>query len=117
MQLDTNYGMPSQLKAPASPLTLAMRTTNAQHLGASGSKVAGAGESEGFLGHLQQALGGLERLDTNAKKLSMQAAYDPNSVEVHQVLIASSKARFAMNLTKTITEGLIRSFKELSSPR
>ena len=72
---------------------------------------------QSFASLLESTIQGVEKLDTHSKKLSMQAVYDPDSVEVHQVLLAAEKARFVMNFTKTLSDGLIRTFRELSSPR
>ncbi|HNE24497.1 MAG TPA: flagellar hook-basal body complex protein FliE, partial [Leptospiraceae bacterium] len=43
--------------------------------------------------------------------------YDPDSVEVHDVMIAAEKSRFALTLTKTVADGLVRTFRELTQPR
>ncbi len=66
---------------------------------------------------LQGLIQGVEKIDNTSKKLTTQSVYDPNSVEVHKVLLAAEKARFTLNFTKAISDGMIRAFKELSSPR
>ena len=75
------------------------------------------GAKESFASLLQSSLEGVEKLDAHSKDLSMKAVYDPSSVEAHQVLLAAEKARFVLNFTKTLSDGLIRTFRELSTPR
>lgn len=70
-----------------------------------------------FAGALTQALSRVEKIDNKAQQLTMQAIYKPDSVDVHNLIIAAEKARFALNLTKTIADGVIRSYRELTSPR
>ncbi len=66
---------------------------------------------------LKSSIENVEGLDAKSNELSNKAIYDPESVEVHDVLLASEKARFALNFTKTLSDGLIRTFKELTNPR
>lgn len=73
--------------------------------------------TEGFAAALASALQRVEKLDTNSQKLNMKAVYEPDSVEAHEVVLAGQKARFALTLTKTLADGLVRTFKELSNPR
>ena len=70
--------------------------------------------TEGFAAALNSALGKVEALDVRSQKLTTQAIYDPNSVEAHQVIVAAEKARFALNLTKTLADGFIRGYRELT---
>jgi len=73
--------------------------------------------TEGFGAMLNNALSRVEQLDVRSKKLTSQAVYDPDSVDLHTLIIAGEKSRFALNLTKTVADGLIRSYKELTTPR
>lgn len=70
-----------------------------------------------FAGALKEAIGGVESLDHKAQDLTRRAILDPTSVDAHTVMIASEKARFALTLTKTIADGVVRAYRELSSPR
>ncbi len=70
-----------------------------------------------FAEALQQMLNNAETLSTEADELTKKAVYDPDSVDTHEIMIAVQKARFAINLTKTIAEGIVRSYKELITPR
>lgn len=70
-----------------------------------------------FADSLNQLLGSVESLSNESDELTKKAIYDPDSIDVHEVMIAAQKARFALNLTKTITDGVIRAYKELTMPR
>ncbi len=70
-----------------------------------------------FMGILNNALRNVEKLENNTNQLTTRAVHSPDKVEAHQVLLAAEKSRFALNFTKTIADNLVRSFRELSSPR
>lgn len=70
-----------------------------------------------FAEALNQFINNVETLTTQSDELTKKAVYDPDSVDVHEIMIAAQKARFAINLTKTITDGLVRAYKELITPR
>lgn len=70
-----------------------------------------------FANALNQALGNVEELNQRSEDLTNKAIYEPDTVEAHEVLIAAQKSRFALNLTKTVADGVVRSFRELTNPR
>lgn len=70
-----------------------------------------------FSDALTEALGQVEQLDNRSGQLTRQAIYDPDSVEVHDIMIAAQKSRFALNLTKTVADGLVRTIRELTAGR
>jgi flagellar hook-basal body complex protein FliE len=43
--------------------------------------------------------------------------YNPNSVEAHEVMIASEKARISLTFTKTVVDGIIRAYRDLTNLR
>ena len=96
---------------------LPMRVNDARHM----QPVAGPANpervTEGFAAALGEALGRVESLDVRSQKLTARAVYEPDSVEAHEVVLAAEKARFALNLTKTVTDGLIRGYQSLTNPR
>ena len=94
-----------------------MRTDNELHMTRAGRAMDPDRVTEGFAGALNAALGRVETLDTRAQKLTAQAVYDPDSVDAHTVVLAAEKARFALNLTKTLADGAIRAYRELTSGR
>ena len=50
-------------------------------------------------------------------ELTQKMAIDPESVDVHDVMIASEKARLSLTFSKTIADGVVRAYKELTSLR
>jgi len=70
-----------------------------------------------FAQALNQLLGSVEKLSNQSEDLTKKAVYDPDNVDVHEIMIAAQKSRFALNLTKTILDGSIRAYKELISGR
>ena len=94
-----------------------MKTTHANHIQTAQKPQDPERVTEGFAAMLNQALGKVETMDVRAQKLTTRAIYDPDSVDVHTLLIASEKARFSLTLTKTLTDGFIRAYRELTSPR
>jgi flagellar hook-basal body complex protein FliE len=52
-----------------------------------------------------------------ADELTQKIIYDPNSVDVHDVLVASEKARMSLTFTKTMVDGVVKAYRELTSLR
>ncbi len=99
-----------------------LKTTHPTHmLGKNSLQMAQApeGEESGskFLSLIQSALAKVEQADVKAKKMTVQAIVDPSSIELHEVLIAAEKARFALNLTKNLSDMFIRTYRDLSNVR
>ena len=94
-----------------------MLTRGERHLHPSSKPGNPEGAVTTFADALNNAIGQVESLDVRSQKLTAQAVYDPDSVEAHKVVIAAEKARFALNLTKTIADGLVRTYRDLTNPR
>ncbi len=56
-------------------------------------------------------------LQVNANSLTQKMVYDPNSVDVHELMIASEKARISLTFTKTIADGVVKAYRELTNLR
>ena len=109
-------GMP-QVMGARSYNNMVMQTSDDLHMTRARAPYDPERVTEGFAAALTQALSKVEKLDVRSKKLTSQAVYDPDSVDVHNLIVAGEKARFALNLTKTMADGLIRSYRELTSLR
>ncbi len=94
-----------------------MSTTSDRHMIASNVPPVSENAAGGFAQALSSALGGVEKIDNESTKLAARAVYEPDSVNVHEVVIAAEKAKLALNLTKTLSDGLVRTYRELTSPR
>ena len=100
-----------------SPLTM-QRSDPLHMLPANTPKVETKIEGTNSFGSLlQKALGQVEKIDAHAKTLTNKAVYDPDAVEAHEILIAAEKSRFTLNLTKSLADSFVRTFRELTSPR
>ncbi|MCE9598042.1 MAG: flagellar hook-basal body complex protein FliE [Spirochaetia bacterium] len=114
-------GMPQYRPSMRSPLdpSVKLAVTDSRHIqigtASAAPAIASAGASFGDL--LTKAIGDVDAVDAKARDLSSRSVYDPDSVEVHDVMIAAEKSRFALNMTKTVADGLVRTFRELTSQR
>lgn len=108
-----NGAMP-QLKKLQTVNPLGLKTSNDRHM-----QILSPGpvKESTFQDYLAGAISTTEQLSKNSEKLTQQAVIDPDSVEVHEIMIASQKARFALNLTKTVADGLVRTYRELTAGR
>ncbi|MCZ8238829.1 MAG: flagellar hook-basal body complex protein FliE [Leptospiraceae bacterium] len=52
-----------------------------------------------------------------ADEMTQKLVFDPNSVDVHDVMISAEKARMSLTFTKTMADGFIRAYRELTSLR
>lgn len=122
MKVFTSTGVqfPSAFPKPEGARTanpLRLQTLSDRHMQVSAKPPEADHAVTSFADALNQALGNVEALNERSESLTEKAIYDPDSVEAHEVIIATQKARFAMNLTKTLADGAVRSFRELTNPR
>jgi flagellar hook-basal body complex protein FliE len=96
---------------------LPMNTTDPRHMQPGTAPASADRVTEGFAAALGQALGRVEKLDVHSQQMTAKSVYEPDSVEAHDVVLAAEKARFALNLTKTVSDGLIRGYQQLTNPR
>ena len=96
---------------------LRLRTANERHMNIGSTPPDPNKVATNFSDALNEALGQVEQLDQKSEALTQKAIYDPDSVEIHDVMIAAQKSRFALNLTKTVADGLVRTIRELTAGR
>lgn len=98
-----------------------LQTNDPRHLtGAPGAKTQGAadeGSVNSFGKLFAEALGKVNEEQIRSMKLDQQMLTDPNSVNVHDVTIAMAQANLSLSMTKAITDGVIRAYKELMAVR
>ena len=70
-----------------------------------------------FASVLNKALVGVNDDQVKAEGLMEQMATDPQSVELHNVMIASEKARMSLTFAKTIIDNAVKTYKELTNLR
>ncbi len=70
-----------------------------------------------FAGVLNKALMNVNDQQVNSEHLIQQLVADPSSVNLHNVIIASEKARMSLTFTKAVTDLAIKTYRELTNLR
>ncbi len=73
--------------------------------------------STSFSDMLDTALGKVNDLQTDSENLVQQMIYAPETVDIHQVMIAAQKAEVAMQFTKSVRDEAVRAYRELINLR
>jgi len=73
--------------------------------------------AESFSKMFAEALNTTNNLELDANDIANQMAINPDSVNIHDVQIASEKAEMGILLTKGIIDRVIRSYRELMNLR
>lgn len=95
-----------------------MRATNPLHYGNQVKREPGYDDvSTSFADSLMKALGKVNNLQTDSEDLNQKMIYEPESVDIHTVMIATQKAEVALNFTKSVRDEAIRAYRELINLR
>ena len=70
-----------------------------------------------FDDYLIQAFEKLNDQQMNVANLQQQVITDPDSVDLHDVTIAMSKARMSLNLAQTVIDRLVQGWSEITTTR
>lgn len=73
--------------------------------------------SGSFADMLNNAVKQVNDLQVDSEKMMQKMIYEPESVDIHQVMIATQKAEIAISLTKAVRDGAINAYKELINLR
>lgn len=73
--------------------------------------------STSFADVLTRALNRVNNLEIESNDLQQQMIHEPESVNIHTVMLAASKAEMALTFTKSIRDEAVRSFRELMNLR
>lgn len=73
--------------------------------------------AESFADVLKMSLEKVNDLQVHADDLTQKIVYDPNSVDVHEVMLAAEKARISITFTKTLIDGVVKTYRDLSNLR
>ncbi len=73
--------------------------------------------SGSFADALMKAVGKVNNLLAESDELSQKMIHEPESVEIHNVMIAAQKAEIALNFTKAVRDEAIRSYRDLMNLR
>lgn len=73
--------------------------------------------STSFADSLMKSLGKVNDLQADAEDLNRKMIYAPESVDIHQVMIAGQKAEIALGFTKAVRDEAIRAYRDLINLR
>ena len=102
--------------------TLQLQRSNEEHFGS--AKINGsenqfkAKKTEGsFQSFLMDAMNTVNTQQTNVSKIQKKLITDPDSVDIHDVTIAMSKARMSLNLAQNVIDRLVSGWNEITTTR
>jgi len=100
---------------------LQMTRTNAAHQGVTrfenAAENGAAKTSKSFQSYLIEAMDSMNQQQVNVDKLSERMITDPDSVDIHDVTIAMSKARMSLNLAQSVIDRLVTGWNEITTTR
>jgi len=96
---------------------LNMQTTEDRHIRPGGLQAITEDPGASFADLFNRSIQSVEQTANRSSDLSARAVFEPDSVELHDVMLAAEKSRLALNFTRTMADGLVRTFKEITNPR
>ncbi len=94
-----------------------LKTTNPLHYSGETKKPLDDDVSTSFANVLKNAIGKVNNLQVESHDLAQQMITEPESVDIHNVMIAAQKAEISLNFAKTVRDEAVRSFRELMNMR
>lgn len=73
--------------------------------------------SGSFADMLNSAMAKTNDLQVDAEGLMKKMVTEPESVDIHQVMIATQKAEIALGVTKAVRDGALNAYRELMNLR
>jgi len=93
-------------------------TSDPKHFsGISPLKREGDDVSGSFADMLNSAVAKTNNLQVDAEGMMQKMIYEPESIDIHQVMIATQKAEVALGLTKAVRDGALNAYRELINLR
>ena len=117
MNLSSINSSISQYSSTPKGNQIGVNTTDPLHFGNTPSIDKTDDISESFSEVLKKSLEKVNDTQVTADDLTQKMIYNPNSVEAHEVMIASEKARISLTFTKTVVDGIIRAYRDLTNLR
>lgn len=111
----TNISKPISLDPLGDKVSI--HTTDKLHYGDKTKPSSPDELAETFHSLFQKALNQVNDQQIKADSLTQKLVTEPNSVDAHEVLIAAEKARIGLSLTKTIADGVVKAYRELTNLR
>lgn len=96
---------------------ITLRTTNPLHFGEKRERKQNDDVSTSFAELLKGTINKVNNLQIDSERLTQKMIYEPESVDIHTVMIAAQKADIALSFTKAVRDEAIRAFRELINLR
>ncbi len=96
---------------------VAMRATHPLHFTDAKREKPDDDVSTSFAEVLKGAINKVNNLQVESEQLTQKMIYEPESVDIHTVMIAAQKAEIALSLSKSVRDEAIRAFRELMNLR
>ena len=81
------------------------------------ASITPAGNSKSFQDYLIEAVNTVNNQQNEVSNIQERLITDPDSVDVHDVTIAMSKARMSLNLAQTVIDRLVTDWNEITTTR
>ncbi|MFW6365836.1 MAG: flagellar hook-basal body complex protein FliE [Spirochaetota bacterium] len=94
-----------------------MKVDDSLHMDDSAKKPVNDDVTGSFKGMLLETIGKVNNLQVESNELYQKMIYEPESVDVHQVMVAQQKAEVSLAMTKSVRDGVIQAYKELTNLR
>ncbi len=94
-----------------------LNVTDKRHYTGDTAKKIDDDVSTSFKDMLSSAVGKVNNLQVQANGLTQKMIYEPESVDIHTVMIATQKAEIALSFTKSVRDEAIRAYRELINLR
>lgn len=94
-----------------------LNTTHKLHFSNEKAMPADDNVSESFGKVLNNAINKVNNLQVESEELAQKMITQPESVDIHSVMIAAQKAEIALTFTKTVRDEAIRAYRELMTMR
>ncbi len=95
-----------------------LNTTDPLHFGADAKIERDKDDISGsFADMLNSVISKTNDLQVDAETLMQQMVVKPETVDIHQVMVATQKAEIALGLTKAVRDGAINAYRELINLR
>ncbi len=97
--------------------TEAISKVNKINQSSQATSVSPSNQVKSFQDYLLEAVNTVNNQQLEVSSLQEKLITDPDSVDVHDVTIAMSKARMSLNLAQTVIDRLVTSWNEISTTR
>jgi flagellar hook-basal body complex protein FliE len=96
---------------------VALKATHKNHFGIKTGVDTDETSAEEFVNALKNALGETNNLQQDLGDITQAYLTDPESVDVHDVTIAMSKANMSLEITKAVVDGALKAYNNIINMR